>query len=204
MSPRRLLSDTNASSAAEFALVVPLLILLLFAVIDGGRWLWEYNRIEKATQMGARFAVVTDPPAAGITSTSYVGISGLTQGDPIPLAAFGTIRCTSSGCSCLVTPCPSIGTVTASNFTAIVNRMKLFAGEISAANVTVDYSGSGLGYAGNPNGADISPIVRITVGSPTAMNFQPLSYLTFKQTGITMPTFTAALTAEDLSGSASN
>ena len=34
--------------------------ILLFAIIDGGRFAWEYNRAEKATQIGARMAVVTD------------------------------------------------------------------------------------------------------------------------------------------------
>ena len=58
---RRLLNSEGAASAAEFALVLPLLLLLLFGIIDAGRFMWECNRAEKATQMGVRFAVVTDP-----------------------------------------------------------------------------------------------------------------------------------------------
>ena len=40
--------------------MLPLLILFLFGIIDAGRFLWEINRAEKATQVGARLAVVTD------------------------------------------------------------------------------------------------------------------------------------------------
>ena len=54
---RRLLRDRTGSGAAEFSLVLPLLILLLLGMIDTGRYMWEYNRAEKATQMGARFSV---------------------------------------------------------------------------------------------------------------------------------------------------
>ena len=32
---------------------------------------------------------------------------------------------------------------------------------IEASNLIVEYRGSGLGYAGNPNGMDISPLVTV-------------------------------------------
>src|SRR4029079_2329055 len=51
---RHLWRDERAASAAEFGLIVPILTLLLFSVIDAGRFMWEYNRAEKATQAGAR------------------------------------------------------------------------------------------------------------------------------------------------------
>ena len=61
MTPAALIRDERGASAAEFALVLPLLLLLLFGIIDAGRLAWEFNRAEKATQVGARVAVVTDP-----------------------------------------------------------------------------------------------------------------------------------------------
>jgi Flp pilus assembly protein TadG len=36
---RRLLQDRSGSSAAEFAMVLPLLLVLLFGLIDTGRFL---------------------------------------------------------------------------------------------------------------------------------------------------------------------
>ena len=200
---RQLLKDHRAAAGAEFALVLPLLLLLLFAIIDGGRWLWTYNRAAKATQMGARFAVVANPITPGIDE-SYLGVGGLTQGDPIPASAFGKIRCTNSGCSCITTPCPAIGTITATNFTNIVNRMRRFMPEIQASNVAVEYSSSGLGYAGNPEGADMEPLVTVRLGGTgaAALQFRPIVSLMLGT--VNMPQFSTTLTAEDLTGSQSN
>ncbi len=50
---------------------LPLLILLLFGIIDAGRFLYETNRAEKATQMGARYAIVTDVMPAGLVNEDY-------------------------------------------------------------------------------------------------------------------------------------
>ena len=198
---RKLLYDRTASSAAEFALVLPLLLIFLLGIIDTGRWMWTYNRAEKATQMGARMAVVTNAIAPGIGS-SYVGVGGLTQGDAIPAAQFGTIRCISTGCSCVTTPCPTVGTQDVTTFNAVVTRMQGYLPTLSASNVTIEYSSSGLGYAGNPNGADLSPLVTVKIGTPTALQFQPIT--SFLLTTMNMPTFTTTLTAEDLSGAQSN
>jgi len=195
---RRLLLDRSAASAAEFALVLPLLLLLLFGIIDGGRWMWTYNRAEKATQMGARFAVVAYPVTDGINA-SYIGVNGLTQGDLIPASAFGKITCDNTGCTCTVTPCPSLGTYSQANFQHIVDRMKLFAPEIGYPNVQVEYSSSGLGYAGNPNGAVLSPLVTIKLNG---LQFTPITSLMLAT--LTMPPFTTTLSAEDLTGSQSN
>lgn len=198
---RRLLQDRSAASAAEFAIVLPLLLIFLIGIIDAGRWIWTYNRAEEAAQMGARFAVVTDPITSGLTS-SYVGVSGLTQGDVIPPADFGKITCTDSSCTCTTTPCPTLGTFSQTNFRHIVNRMKKFLPELQYTNVTVEYSSSGLGYAGNPNGPNLSPLITIKIGTPTAIQFTPMT--AFLLARFNMPTFTTSLTAEDQIGSQSN
>ena len=199
---RDLARHSGGASAAEFALVLPLLLILLFGIIDAGRWIWTYNRAEKATQMGARFAVVADPVAPGVAS-SYLGVGGLTQGDLIPASAFGKITCTSSGCSCTTTPCPAIGTVDPQTFTNIVDWMRIFMPEVQASNVVIEYSSSGLGYAGNPNGADLYPLVSVRLGSPaTPVQFRPVTSLMLAT--LNMPTFTTSLTAEDLIGGQSN
>ena len=198
--------DQSGSSATEFALVLPLLILLLFGIIDAGRWLWTYNEAEKATQMGARFAIVANGVAGDAASgtgiySSYIG-STLTQGDVIPATAFGKITCTSSGCTCTTNPCPSLGTANTTAFNNIVARMKMFLPTITAANVTVEYSSSGLGYAGSPVLPDLSPMVTVKIGTPTALQFRPLTILAIK--AVNMPPFTTTLSAEDLSGAVSN
>jgi Flp pilus assembly pilin Flp len=194
---RRLIHDRSGASAAEFAIVLPLLLIFLLGIVDAGRWLWTFNRAEKAAQMGARFAVVADPVTSAIDS-SFLGVGGLTQGDAIPASDFGQISCTDSACNCDTDPCPT-GTFTQQNFRNIVDRMRLLMPQIQYSNVTVIYSSSGLGYAGNPNGADISPLVTVKL---SGLQFTPIT--SFLLLTMPIPAATTSLTAEDLSGSQSN
>ncbi len=195
----RLRLDRSGASAAEFALVLPLLLLFLLGIIDAGRYLWEINRAEKATQAGARMAVVTDPLPPGLATASYVGVGGLTQGDLIPVSALGLITCTNTGCACTTSPCPTLGTMTVARFNAIVTRMRAMKPDISAANVRVTYRGSGLGYAGDPNGIEIAPLVTVELRN---VDFNPL--VLFNAVNIPFPSFRTTLTAEDSVGTASN
>jgi hypothetical protein len=70
---------------------------------------------------------------------------------------------------------------------------------IQASNVIIEYKGSGLGFAGDPNGAEVSPLVTVKL---TGVQFKPLAFLMFAT--MNMPEFATTLTAEDLSGSESN
>ena len=70
---------------------------------------------------------------------------------------------------------------------------------IQASNVEVKYSGSGLGFAGDPNGSDISPLVTVSLIN---MNFNPVTGLRIGT--LPMPGFSTTLTSEDLSGVQSN
>jgi len=207
-----LIRDRRGASACEFALVLPLLLLFLFGIIDAGRFMWEYNRAEKATQVGVREAVVTDVIAPGLVSEQYVGqtVGGttLTQGDRIPAAALGKIGCKSvSGtvsCSCTspdgAAPCPaSLGTANATSFNRIVTRMHGMYPDISANNVRIEYTGSGLGFAGDPNGMQIAPLVTVRL---TGLQFRPLTALMLRT--ISMPDFRSSMPAEDSSGTQSN
>ncbi len=95
-----LLRDRRGAGAAEFALVLPLLLLLLFGVIDAGRFMWEYNRAEKATQMGARYAVVTDPVIPALASYSFAVSGEELPGDTVDNALFDNAVCDDSACTC--------------------------------------------------------------------------------------------------------
>ncbi|ODT91755.1 MAG: hypothetical protein ABS86_02175 [Sphingobium sp. SCN 64-10] len=97
---RRLWQDRTGASAAEFAMVVPLLLLFIFGAIDVGRFMWTMNEAEKAAQMGARFAVATDVIPTGMASYSYAVSGGIAQGDPIPQSSFPGVNCTSTACTC--------------------------------------------------------------------------------------------------------
>lgn len=199
---RRLRLDRSGASAAEFALVLPLLVLLLLGILDVGRLLWDVNRAEKATQVGARVAIVTDVLDDAMADESYVGQTigsvTLTQGDIIPAEALGELECTDAGCTCISGSCPATGTFDTTSFDRIVTRMQFMKPDIQPADVTITYRGSGLGFAGDPNGMEIAPLVTVELDS----EFSPL--VLFGATDVQLPTFRSTLTAEDSAGVQSN
>jgi hypothetical protein len=193
------------STAAEFGLVLPLLIAFLLGTIDIGRFMWTFNRAEKATQMGARYAVATDLVPSGLTNYSFVNGTTVTQGDPIPASAFTSISCTGTTttvtCTCVPAGQTWCSAGDAAAFNRIVARMNLFERRITANNVLIKYEYSGLGYAGDPNGTDVAPLVTVKL---TGMTFTPLLFRFFGNSSVPLPGFSAALTLEDGSGSVSN
>jgi hypothetical protein len=211
----RLWSAQGAAVGAEFAMVLPLLIVLIVGVVDVGRFMWTWNRAEKATQMGVRYAAVTDMgdtvrddpltvdvnEDAGIWTYDFYTAGGIPRGDAIPEAAFGGATCTASGCTCIpdTLPCGSASAA----FTSTVARMQAFMAEIQPENVTIEYGYSGLGYSGDPYGSDVNPLITIKLGQPTPISFEPaLGYLLGFD--LTLPSFASTLPMEDGIGSISN
>lgn len=190
-------------AAAEFALVVPLLLLFVLGALDAGFYMWHVNQAEKATQIGARVAVVTNPVASAISTESYVNkvVGGTTValGDRVPVGAFGKMTCTNAACTCDTGPCPAT-THDSAAFNTILARMRGLYPSITASDVSIEYSGSGLGFAGDPNGPDIAPIVTVRV---TGLEYSPFSGAIFGA-AVDMPPFSYSLTAEDSSGTRSN
>lgn len=200
---RALGADVRASSAAEFALVLPLLLLLIFGVIDAGRFMWEYNRAEKATQVGARYAAVTDMAVAGLADYSFSISDGVAQGSPVPTANFSRVTCNSSDCSnCSGTVCSALS-LNATAFNAIADRMIQIDPAITRGNVQVTYRNIGIGFAGDPNGSDVSPLITVSMRSDNPLVFQPITTMLFGA-AFNMPNFRASVTGEDLSGTISN
>jgi len=208
---RDLARHSGAVSSVEFAMVLPLLLILLFGMVDTGRFLWEVNEAEKATQVGARMAVVTNVLSAGLRDEDYAGKTVnskvLKAGDRIPAAALDALVCDSTGCTCPNgnSACPDPGVFDSTAFGVLVSRMKQIYPAIQDENVEVRYSGSGLGAAAaasaaaGPENMEISPLVTVSLKD---MQFTPIS--TFLFATINMPTFSTTLTAEDASGAVSN
>ncbi len=197
-----LFRNDRGASAAEFALVLPLLILFLFGIIDAGRFMWEYNRAEKATQMGVRRAVVTEMVLGdGFENYSFALSGGIIAGNPVPISSFSEAVCNTTSCTCL--PGGGICGVAgydAAAFDSIVEAMNDMYPEITDANVRVEYRNVGLGYAGDPNGPDVAPLTTVRL---TGLTFQPISTMLFGAS-FNMPDFAAALTLEDGKGNVAN
>lgn len=71
---------------------------------------------------------------------------------------------------------------------------------LTPANIQILYKPSGIGFAGDPNGSDIAPLVTVQL---TGVNFQPLLFQFFGAS-VTLPDFSATLTLEDGQGTVSN
>ncbi len=197
------LSETRAATAAEFALVLPLMLLFLFGIIDAGMYGWRINQAEKAAQMGARYAVVTAMAASGLATTSYIGNTScpatLTAGDPICQGALGKLSCGSTGaCVCTTAPCPAL-TRNAAAFDGVAARVRAIAPWVPVTGIKVEYTGSGLGYAGDTDIA-IAPVVTVRLEN---MTMQPISGFLFAAT-IPLPTISRSLTLEDGKGTQAN
>ena len=204
---RSFLRDQRGGGAVEFALVLPFLILMLFGIIDCGRWMWYYNMASKATQAGARVAAVTQIIPSGLAAKSFVGetVNGvvLTQGDVIPASALPAVTCKKPAAGALgCGPTPAGLTLTPINATgwnSIVGQMQKMYPGIAPENVTVVYRGSGVGYAGDPSGMDLSPLVTVKL---EGLKFTPISSLLMAN--VNMPQFATTLTSEDAVGTVSN
>lgn len=192
--------EERGAGAAEFALVLPALLIFILGTIDVGLYAWNINRLEKASQLGARWAVATDMVPSGLASYSFAVSGGVPQGTTVPQSAFPGVSCTSTACTCKSGgSCAFALTHDTDAFNAIVDRMRQAEPALRAENVTIDYDWSGLGYAGDPNGPDVSPFVTISL---TNMTFRPITGLIFNA-AIDLPTSRYTLTAEDSQGTVS-
>ena len=195
--------DTRGASAAEFALVLPLLLIVLFGTIDIGRYGWNLSQAQKATQVGARTAVVTDMVPSALYTYSFAVSGSVPQGTTVPEASFPTITCQSNGttatCSCPGN-LPFCGTASNAAFNRVANRMADIYPGLTAANVEVTYAWSGLGFSGDPNGADVAPLVTVRLRN---LQFAPFTSYVWR-TNITLPSFAYSMPMEDGIGTSSN
>jgi Flp pilus assembly protein TadG len=66
------LRDERGAAAVEFALVVPVLLLLVFGMIDFGRLLFTRNNLQSAVREGARVAAARPNPTDGVARDRVV------------------------------------------------------------------------------------------------------------------------------------
>jgi Flp pilus assembly protein TadG len=71
-----LLRDREGSAAVEFAIAVPIMLLLLFGVFDFGRMMWLTSSVKHAATEGVRYAMVrgaeSTAPATSDQISTYV------------------------------------------------------------------------------------------------------------------------------------
>lgn len=144
---KRLINSQKGISFTEGLVVFPLVLLTFSAFIEFGYAMYQWNQSVKATQLGARLAIVSDPIAADM-ATILVADYPPDEGGPTPSAAVSAVcdGATLTGCD-------------AGELDRLVNRMQEFNNNISSENILITYYRSGLGYVGRPGG----PVVTITL-----------------------------------------
>lgn len=212
---RRFWRSDHAASAAEFALVLPVFLVFLLGTIDVGRFIWAVNESEKATQAGARLAVVSDVipggeigcsdtgnnnTTPGLLCYSYALSGNVPQGSPVPKSAFPTVTCSAPGGSlgCTATSAPFSTAIDASAqaaFDNVVARVNDLQPRADADNVIISYAWSGLGFAGDPNGPDVAPTITVSL---TGLQFRPIFLAGIFDFGL--PAQSYSLTMEDGQG----
>jgi Flp pilus assembly protein TadG len=60
LSLRSFLGGTGGTAAAEMALMLPLLVMLLMGTFEGGYFLWSEHKVVKGVRDGARYAARQD------------------------------------------------------------------------------------------------------------------------------------------------
>ena len=88
---------TRGQAMVEFALVAPMFFLLLFAIIEAGRFIFYYETLNHATREGARYAIVngantlgcpSGPAAPGSSACDTAGNNVVTR---VRQSAFGVV-----------------------------------------------------------------------------------------------------------------
>ena len=86
--------DERGTAVVEFALIAPLLFLLLFGIIDFGRALDYYNQVTQLAGQGARAAAVNrNPDGTAITSGTSLQSQLVNQYTAQPQLKSGEIVC---------------------------------------------------------------------------------------------------------------
>ena len=185
---RHFIRDNRGATLIETTFIVTLLILMTLGFVDLARAFAQWNTAEKATQIGVRAAIITDPVAATL-ATYDCGDGSLLLGTPCidSTTTFGTITCSGSSSSC------TSGNFNSTAFTTILNRMQVVYPQLTASDVVVEYSDVKLGFIGR-EGAVPAVTVRLT---GIQFNFLILNSL-LGLSAINMPSFSSTLIGEDL------
>lgn len=190
--------NDDGAALVEFAVVLPLFLILLFTVIDFGQLYLRWILAEKATHLAARLAVVRPPVCAGVPT-----FNDRTAGIP-KTSPFGT-SCTDSFFDLCADPgdisCTG-ATATGDVFDDIFDQVQSFLPPaVEPENMRFTYSFADLGFLGGPYVPLVSVELEGDVEVPFITPLGPLLEAFAGGDGLdnpTIPSMRATLPAEDL------
>ena len=197
-SSRSILRNEAGSVLVEFAVVLPLFLVLLFATIDFGQIYLRWILAEKATHIAARLAVVRPPICAGVP-TFNDRTAGIPRTSP-----FGT-SCTASFFDLCADPGDVVCTgsdAVGDSFDDIIDVIGAFLPPtVQPNNIRFTYSFADLGFLGGPYVPLVSVELVGEIEVPFITPLGPLLQAFYGGNGLddpAMPTMRATLPAEDL------
>ncbi len=168
---RRLSADESGTTLVEFALVLPLFLLIFFALIDFGRLAFQYVMAEKSMQIAARIAAVRPAACPGVPQTN---VRGPAANGPTP-PRYGT------SCSATTGICANPGQIACTGSSASPTAQEIWTqispalqNDATISNLRFVYSfDSNLGFLGGP----YVPTVTVEIQNLTFQFVSPLGAL---------------------------
>lgn len=196
----RRLRDESGATLIEMTLVITLLITVTFGIIEVALIAWQWNTAEKATYVGVRYAVESDPVAAGFLSYSASVDGGLNPAEDVTVDKIASFAVTCGNTQCVLSDGALPGGFDLSDydgaaFTAILQRVQRVFPEVAADKLAVEYRHVGLGFADRP-GPDLIPAVTVSLVN---MSYDVKLMDSFGMPdALPMGGFSATMTGEDL------
>ena len=206
---RHLGAGEKGSATVELGLIAPMLFFLVMACIEMALALFQWNAAAKATQLGARAAIVSAPVAVGLNQVAW---NYTLAGEPCQDLADGgsTGACPQINVTCRGAAsggtCDGGATFSDAAFGRVYDRMRLAYPALQRENVAISYRSNGLGFVANPYGLPMTVTVSFVCGRFDFIVIDALvDWLTpltvpgcpGNQPGIPMPSFAAGRTGED-------
>jgi Flp pilus assembly pilin Flp len=205
--------DEAGAVLVEVTVVMALIFIFILGSVDFLFAFYQWNAASKAVQIGARIAAVSDPVAIGLKDLSMAVVSSsVPPGSGMPSFRVRCERKTET-CSC-IGACAGVGAYNPAAIKTIIYGRRssscmdaasiyeagmcdIFP-RIADANIVIQYTQTGLGFAGRPGGP--APTISISVGDLPFQFFFLSGIMGFDK--IQIPASTMSISAEDLSSGA--
>jgi Flp pilus assembly protein TadG len=166
---RRILRDCEGSALVEFTVVFPIFMVVAFGTVDVSYMLFEWSQANKATYVGARRAIVSDPIATGINNLQVPASDSTQTGffcfdpnnsaqlvvNPLLATACPTVNTTctagSSGGSCTGGETWNEAPFTNASKTGIFDMMQAIFPRLQRQDVQIQYRTNLQGFIGETN-----------------------------------------------------
>ena len=201
-----LTSDESGTAMVEMAIVASLLFIVVLGFVDFGYAFYQWNAANKAVQVGARLASISNPVADGlqnlVDATNLATTSNVAGDDVGPGVYKVVCDGATQSCSCTGTSCVNISfDQTAFNliYDGDSSRpgMHDFFPRLEKKNIQIEYVATGLGYWTRPDGP--VPTIKVSLQSLTFQFYFLGGLLGFND--INIPSMVSSVTGEDLDSS---